>query len=262
MAAFVSTATFAKRFGARFKNISFDFTWDANVVRKGWKKAFREQKWKDVRGGMMKAVTSGMEKCSKLIYKLYKQRLKGSNPIMPMLLNVIKSIGEYMVSNPSKFIKISDPVDAGDHLMIEVEVNPFSLTMFEERSQKLRSLYYRRSGYVYGSYADYKDGKKIKRGKKIEKLLDERYDAKKPGLGWLVEFGREKSGQILPKQGKILLIWNEEKKGFFVSRKSRFSKAKGVHVIGTQKNVLRTTLRQQFRQIIEAELGKEFGGKK
>lgn len=256
----VSIETFAKRFSAKMKNISFDMEWNPDVVKRGWKTIFRQKNWSAVRGGIQKAMIEGMSKCSALIYNLYKRRLSNrKNPIMPMVLNVIKSVGEYMVNNPSKFIKIEEPMDAGDGLSINVSMTPFSLTMFEERSRKLRSLYYRRSGYILGSYAKYKQGKPQKRQGRLATLLDQRYDQKSPGLGWLIEFGRNKSGDIMPRNGKIILIWNEAKKGYFVTKKSIYRSAKGVNIISTQKNILRADLKKKFEQILMASLVNVFG---
>lgn len=266
MAQMLRNQAFARKYSAKFKNVSFEFSPDAqqidNIIFNGSRKISSGFYLKMVR----EAVAITRKKMGDYLYKKFKARIKGSNPITKELLKILKTICSDM-GTLDRYVKFK----TDELFSINVEFTIFSLEIFDMRTRDLRSKYYRRSGPVLVDRPY--TGQQRRRGVQMKKVyITQKYRQKQakgnrfPGLGWIVEFGRKDSGWINPrtyegditphvtpriegerkgkaitnrnKKRRMLLIWDKARGGYIFRPKSKYNTSAGKEAIYTKDKVI------------------------
>jgi len=278
---------FARKYSAKFKNISFEFSPDAkqidNITFQGAKKISSGFYIKMVR----KAVAITRKKMGDYLFKRFKAKIRGSNPITKELLKIIKIICND-IGTLDRYVKFK----AEELFSVNVEFTIFSLEIFDMRTRDLRSKYYRRSGPVLVDRPY--TGQQRRRAFQIKKVyINQQYRQKQtgnrfPGLGWIVEFGRHDSGWINPrsldsditphvtpriegerkgkavvnrnKKRRMLLIWDAQRGGYIFRPKAKYGTAKGKEAIYTQNKVIDKSVRDYVIRTMRETLRKLSGG--
>lgn len=279
---------FARKFSAKFKNLSFEFQPGkqmGNIFINQAKKVSHSFYQKMVR----EAVAATRIKMGEYLYKRFRKRIQGSNPITKELLKVIKTICSDM-GTLERYIKFS----SDDLFSITVEFTIFSLEIFDMRTRYLRSKYYRKQGpiLVDRPYT----GAQRRKNKTIKKVyIQQEYRQKQtkgnryPGFGWLVEFGRVNTGWINPRDNdssnitpyalpriegerkgkavysrkktrRMLLIWDKRRNGYVFRPKAPYGTAPGKEAVYTKEKVIDKNVEDYIIVTLQKELSSRTNG--
>ena len=279
---------FARKYTAKFKNLSFEFQPGKQIGN-----IFINQAKKISHGFYQKMVRESVAatriKMGEFLYKRFKKRIQGSNPITKELLKVIKTICSDM-GTLERYVKFSS-----DALFsITVEFTIFSLDIFDMRTRYLRSKYYRKQGPVLVDRPY--TGAQRRRNKVIKKVyIQQQYRQKQgkgeryPGMGWLVEFGRVNTGWINPRDNdsqnitpyalpriegerkgkaiysrkktrKMLLIWDKRRGGYIFRPKAKYGTAPGKEALYSKDRVIDGAVEKYIINTLQKELASRTNG--
>jgi len=258
------------------KFVSLDLSGLKNVVKK-MRDAFHSVTGQQ--GKLMKTIRAGSEAAmyavTYKIYTEYRRRLKGSkNPIAKQVLDVLGGVCSEMQNNSSKYFNIKP--EGKDSIM--VRARPFNMQVYNTQTMKIRQMYYRPAGVVKAKNRDIK----------IQSIFAENplYGSKSGhlGMGVIFEFGRTSSGTIRPGQEKKKkyfsvvdnnAILKQKKSGknkgeltlgnqrsallipvpgssneYVFRKRSKWKKAKGMHLIYEENNILRQMYKDLFAKTL------------